>query len=352
MVLILVLLVLLIWLMYAAPASLNNKFFTYVMPAILILIAGFRYYVGVDYEDYKIMYEWGALGYILDIEPSWLVLQTALHSIGGTYNLWFLVISALTIVPITLGFKKMSPCLAFSWLFFVGSFLYVETFNTIRQYVAMGIIFYGASFILEGKYKYYVLCIIVAMLFHNSALAGLFLLVLNRQYPKWLMIATVMFTWLAGTYLLENYLQYYVYSFFESFVSTTNSGRTYEYDLTTHSAGLANSGILKIVYNMIAIGVVAFAGRVEKNKVLFLNAFVFAICWYNVFYIFQEMLRIYQYFFLFGTILFPLLVAPTRDRNIRFMLYAGIMSVFLLFNLASNWNIKYEENPTYALFEG
>ena len=170
LVFILYILLLFCFLFYSVKAERTSRTFHVFIAIVLIVIAGFRYYVGVDYEAYHEMYlGTDDTGYLRIIEPGWRFLYDLLHSIGGTYNLWFIVISSLTIIPIAYGIKQMSPCVVLSWMFFIGSFLYTESFNACRQYVAMAFLFAGTPFLLAKQFVKFLMVICVAMLFHNSA---------------------------------------------------------------------------------------------------------------------------------------------------------------------------------------
>ena len=72
---------------------------------LLILVGGFRYFVGIDYEAYKLMYELDndSSNYLYYVEPGWSVIYNIIHFVKGTYILWFLVINAITVISRILG---------------------------------------------------------------------------------------------------------------------------------------------------------------------------------------------------------------------------------------------------------
>lgn len=351
LVLILFVLLTFCFLFYLVKAEHTSRKFHVFIAVLLILIAGFRYYVGVDYEAYRDMYIGiDGTGYLQIIEPGWRFLYEFLHSVGGTYNLWFIVISSLTIVPIAYGIKKMSPCVALSWMFFIGSFLYTESFNACRQYVAMGILFGGTPFILEKQPLKFLVVICLAMLFHNTAIIGAFFFLLYRPYSTKVRIAVLFITLILGEYLLRTFVLGWLSSFVSSFISVLDLQRSYSYDLDSHSDNLINTGVLKYIYNVLAVLVCLFARKLEARYTFFVNAFIVAICWYNLFYIFQEYLRIHQYFLMYGMILYPAIVYKFKSKA-RPILVLLILMVFLVFTAKSSWNESYRKNPTYALFE-
>ena len=92
---------------------------------LLILIGGFRYFVGIDYEAYKLMYELDndSSNYLYYVEPGWSVIYNIIHFVKGTYILWFLVINAITVILMIYGIRRQSPFIFLSMIFYVGSFL-------------------------------------------------------------------------------------------------------------------------------------------------------------------------------------------------------------------------------------
>lgn len=351
LVLILYSLLLFCFLFYSVKAEHTSRIFHVFLAIVLIVIAGFRYYVGVDYEAYREMYLGrDDTGYLKVIEPGWRFLYELLHAIGGTYNLWFIVISSLTIIPIAYGIKKMSPCVVLSWMFFIGSFLYTESFNACRQYVAMAFLFAGTPFLLERQIVKFLVVICIAMLFHNSAIIGIVFLFLLRSYSTKIRLIVLMSTLILGEYFLRTFVVDWLTSFMSSFTSVLNLQRSYSYDLYSHSDNLINTGVLKYVYNVLAIIVCLLSKKLDTRYTFFVNAFIMAICWYNLFYIFQEYLRMHQYFLMFGMVLYPAIVYSFK-YNVRPVLAFSILAVFLVFTTKSNWSEVYRKNPTYALFE-
>lgn len=80
----------------------------------------------------------------------------------------------LTIAFVYKGLEKLEANFsrAFAMLIFYFMF-YASSLNLMRQWIAISIIFYGFHFIQDGKTKKYLFCVILAMLFHNSAIIGI-----------------------------------------------------------------------------------------------------------------------------------------------------------------------------------
>ena len=61
---------------------------------------------------------------------------------------------------------------------------YASSLNLMRQWIAVAIIFYSFHFIQDGQTKKYLFCVILAMLFHNSAIIGIIIWLIYIYFEK------------------------------------------------------------------------------------------------------------------------------------------------------------------------
>ena len=92
----------------------------------------------------------------------------------------------LTITFIYKGLEKLEANFsrAFAMLIFYFLF-YASSLNLMRQWIAIAIIFYGFHFVQEGKTKKYLVCVIIAMLFHYSAIIGMSIWLIYTFFEKY-----------------------------------------------------------------------------------------------------------------------------------------------------------------------
>lgn len=345
---ILLLLVLFFWGYNSRKFQLPQEVFFAIL---LILIAAFRYKVGVDYQTYYDLYTGSPEQGVNLLEPAWPIIYYLLHDIGANYNFWFLVFALLIMVPIAYGMHKMSVSPLLSLAIFVASFYYTESFNTMRQYVAMGVLFAGLPLLLRGKKIQYAVVIVVSMLFHSSGLVGLSFYFLTSPISRNLKVVLILVSWGLGELLLNSYLADWMMAFGTLFSDVTNKKQAFVYDMYMGSKGLFSTGFLKIIYNCLALALCMYEKRLSKKYAFFVNAFIVGICWYNLFYLFQAYLRVYQFFLMSIFILFPAIVYSVKKTSTKLMVIFLILAIFFAFNARSNWDIEYNINPTYSLFE-
>lgn len=167
---------------------LSNIYFI-VAVIIVSIIAGLRdYTVGTDISTYG-NYLFNAanknshlIDYIKlypDIDLLYLVLNFIITRFFDNAH-WLYFVIGILIYGFTLKgiiFYRRKISVSIGWLCFLFIF-YGDTLNAMRQFIALAIVFWGFHFVLEKKYKKYIISVIIATLFHNTAIIsiGIFLI--------------------------------------------------------------------------------------------------------------------------------------------------------------------------------
>ena len=308
----------------------------------MIILSGFRYNVGVDYGNYEIIYTRDIDGYLSIIEPAWSVFDVMLHEANFSFVGWTLLTSVLIIGGFYVGISRMSINICDAFVVFCATPLFDTSFNAVRQYVAMSIVFFASCYILQKKCFYYYIAVLFALLFHYSALVALIIPLFYRKINKSIWVILLLTTLLFGTPVM-NYVLNVLSSWVSQLVSFTN--RTYGYDADSFSAGIG-SGLLQYVYNSIALILLflyKYIRKKEKNDniLFFLNLFLFSICIYNVFYTFQVYRRMYEYFFMYIVLLLPVYKYVLKYPVNRIVFFL-IIFVFVCFLMNSVWDQNYQ----------
>lgn len=152
----------------------SGKIAIFICALILIFVSGFRYYVGTDYGEYFYNYA--------DKRDNWLLaLQNfnepglnILAKIGSWFYdspvVLFILAAIITIWLCVSTIRKYSSDFCFSMLLFILLGCYQGSFNGIRQYLAMSILFAGHQFIANKKLWKYIFIVFLAFCFHKSAI--------------------------------------------------------------------------------------------------------------------------------------------------------------------------------------
>ncbi len=174
-----------------APLTFSEfDFYAAIIAFILIFIAGFRYHVGADYNNYITFYEArksGSWQSLIKLDEPVFALLCKISSIiyDSPFTMFFLS-SLLTIGLYLNTIKKKAYYYSESVFLFIVMGVWAGTFGAIRQCIATAIIFAGHRYIIDRKLIKFSLVVLVAFTFHQTALIMLpiYFLVQNKMNFK------------------------------------------------------------------------------------------------------------------------------------------------------------------------
>lgn len=156
---------------------------------LLIMTLGLQYDVGTDYYSYLSLADGSKnMSWIANrSEILFISLVQIIIKIGNPQMLFVLVgsIQVLFLLLITYELKKLNLKLHnFFFLYFTLSLTFFNQFNGIRQYIAVYIVVYAFIKLINEKKILFVSLIILASLFHSSAIYFLPFIILGRLLKK------------------------------------------------------------------------------------------------------------------------------------------------------------------------
>lgn len=151
-----------------------------VLFAVLTYVAATRDASIGDTSAYIAMYRnspasLGMIPYVLENtrkDKGFSVLMVILKSIlGNNHTLFFGIIAGFCMLVLVTIYRKYSPSFFMSMFLFLASSDYIQwTHNGMRQFIAVCIIFAGTDWLLQKKYMHYIALVLLASVFHASAL--------------------------------------------------------------------------------------------------------------------------------------------------------------------------------------
>lgn len=178
----------------------NKKLFLFLGFLTLAVVLGLRgNRVGEDtlhYIDlYRIFgnYKWSRILsnglsvpygiYNDDVEIMFVILIKCLYTISHDGQFFIFCVSLLTCSLFArFIYKNINDHVFFATFVFVTNSLYMSCFNGIRQMLALSIAIFSYNYILERKWKKYIIITVVGFLIHNSSIVlSLFMLLLLIQ---------------------------------------------------------------------------------------------------------------------------------------------------------------------------
>lgn len=199
----LIYIVLLVWLL-AIQFFKKNRIVYLLTFLFLLLLGGLRGIdVGTDTKNYMELYEMlhddaGTLFVMSKTEPLWVLLNKLVICTVDNYQ-WVIFLGlflAITPIFIRSWVSCKSPYVVI--LFYVLLYYYFNSFNIVRQMIALGIVFFAYPFWEKEQKKKAIACTVLAMMFHFTAAFAFFITLVKRMRLN----VGVVFLALPVTYLL------------------------------------------------------------------------------------------------------------------------------------------------------
>ncbi|EDM22992.1 EpsG family protein [Caminibacter mediatlanticus] len=175
-----------------------------VFGVFLSFIIGFRYQVGGDWYNYLAHYEFTKHETINEILKRPEILHYLLNWIAAKNNWGVYFTNVIYGIIFTVGLIKFVKNEPYPWLEITVAIPYlflVVSMGYSRQGVAIGLFMLAITYLRENKFYLYVILILIATLFHKTAILllplGVFLYGKNKIL-KYLMIVPIIY----GTYTL------------------------------------------------------------------------------------------------------------------------------------------------------
>ena len=145
---------------------------TLAVMIILVSVSGLRNGIG-DTRDYMHLYDLVVRNegnYKDAYEPGFLFLLKLLTNISSDPQIMLLVTAMVTNVLNIWVLRKYSSLFELEVFMYITSGYFLVTMNGIRQALAAAILFISTKFIIDGRFKPFLIISLVASTFHTSAL--------------------------------------------------------------------------------------------------------------------------------------------------------------------------------------
>lgn len=162
----------------------QKKFFLLFSCLSVIIFQGLRdFSVGVDLQVYipafnnigkSVSLTFKSLVYN-NFEPGYIVYNKIVYLLGFDERAFLFITVIIIQVPIFYTIYKYSEKELISVLTYFAIANFIMTFSGLRQAMAMSMCFFAYKYILDKKFVHYIVIIVIAALFHTSALLCLIL---------------------------------------------------------------------------------------------------------------------------------------------------------------------------------
>lgn len=312
----------------------NKRLFQTIFCFLLLwLIQGLRHEsIGVDsattYRPYFESLGTG-IGSILDFDDGFANFElgyVALNKFFKTFissdtKVFILFTSFLCIAPVAFIFYKYSCNIVFSFWIFASLQIYHFGFSGIRQAIALGICFYAFHYIIKENLVAFVILVILASLFHTSALL---FLPAYWAYYKFKITKLSLLVSLVGIVMAT----FFIKSIATGIVSLLFGGERYLSALEVEGG---------VSYNLLILFIfVLFFTYISKDETVNrLRPFLlFTVAFQTLGIVSPYATRIGYYYYMFFPIVIPLVVKTTKFFNNKLlitMLLCGLLTMFFFY---------------------
>ena len=319
--------------------SFNSLLFVFMF---LFFMSAIRFDVGWDYVNYYNIIEMNIDYYDsqfmrLELFNRYLIL---LSQYLGFTQLFFIITSFIIIFSFYSTFKKYSSEVIISTLLFISlPIFFFSSFSIIRQYTAIGIIFYSFRFIQARQSFRFIIFLVIASCFHKSAIVAFPLYFLYLWKPKFYFFPII-----------------YIFGFFSSDLLYWSVAKLVPQYLKflEKSIGVGGDKVL-LLFQVIGFMLLFFTHRLQKrnveNNFYFLSFFIGLFIWSSLSKYGHAGFRGSLYYIVFFLLLIPNIVAEFKQKVlIRELTYVICFYFFVLTLYLGKVNPKKDPNIPYQSF--
>lgn len=302
-----------------------NRMLVLMAALSLVLVAGLRNNIGDTYfymHAYNITeFNWEYIQHNKDM--GFNIFQMILKGYTDDPQVMVFITALITNLLIVVTLYKYSRLIEISLYVYITSGMYLVSMNGIRQYLAAAIVFAATKYIFDGNWKMYVLIVLFASTFHQSALVLIPVYFLIRRRA-----------WSGITFLLLFLAVLIVIGFnqFTELLFKAIEDTQYSQYKEFHEGG---ANILRVVVDSTPL-ILAYIGRDRLKEIFPKCDFIVNMALLGTVFMFIStqnwiFARFSIYFGLYQLILISWVVKSFTDKDQKLIYYAVLVCYFIYF---------------------
>lgn len=328
----------------------QNKIFGYLSVIIVILVSGFRFETGYDYNSYREIYD--HISDVSIIEFGYMFMVDLFNAFYAPYELLVFVSTFLIYPVIFYTIRKYVKHYELAFiLYMLIPGLYLNTLSIVRQEIAIAISFLAFYYLINKNYWRYIILMFFAFSFHYSSIFLVLFHLLGVKFaPKLKPVHYIVFVLLSFFFSvskLSNYL-------FALILFQTKYG-TY---ITDNVESVSQLKI--IILNAILIIPLVFYTRLIASSNYSKYYLFFSLLGLIVYNLFSSVVFITRFAFylrIFEILLIPELIFTFSKKLRPFLILIAFLLYFAMFMGSLQNDINAEDNgqpkmiPYKSIFE-
>lgn len=295
----------------------SEKIWSKLFLFILWFLTSFRSEIAWDYDSYKILYYSTNIDSLYP-EKGFLLINEILKYFDFDYQMMFVVFSTLMFYFLYKGFSyykktnKNYKIISSLLIFAIFPDLWLGSLSSIRQHLAIAIIFWGSRYIFERNFAKYFFIVVVATMFHYSAFLMIIIYFFNKElFPRLVLLsAPIGFFCLSQTTFINSLIMNAPlldkYAFYiEESTSAVNTGASTVFLLMLYYLMLNIKCINSFYINVFLIGIFVTLLCSNFGPIMRMRSYFFIfIC-----IVLQDIIRFYNIKYKMGYLLIVLIFA-------------------------------------------
>ena len=308
------------------------KYVRWFILGFLLVFVGLRFNTGADWNNYKLAFESISEGIkSTGWESGFIVLMKVIFYLFGNYYVLQFLVTSLLLYSLNKFYTNNTNYPILSMTLFVLIFFTSILMAQLRQSIAMSVILIGAKYVFERNFLKYLIIVVLACLFHVSAIVALPIYFLNRKISTTisvLLILTVQVFYFFPSVIL-NMVETIVVIFpsrfqrlFEVYVGTSYADKV-EF----------SSGVYYIATLLFLIVVLFLSKKSTDKSIYFHNTLIILIILYSLSKAFLILERFQSYYYVFAIVcvvnMLDLKISSIKLNATKIISFAIIYSFFL-----------------------
>jgi len=334
-----------LWEMYGNMEKNKNWFFALI--TLMAIVAGLAYGLSPDWIAYWNAFEgtWvtslgglGALSDSLDMEIGYLFLNKIVNSLGLGYASFTLIIAFIALYLKASSIYKYGGYVFLALLMYMVPTYFFEEHVHVRQGLANAITIFSVRYIIERKLYMFLLCFVLAFLFHKASVAFLLAYwIVKINFNNTLVISVVLAAIIANytglSAVIDGVMQFMPFGVAETYNDYANE---------TFEASILGD-IVKI---LTVIAILMFNKPASENDpyyAYFRNIYLFGVIIYFFFGKGIFAARLPGFYTVFIIFLIPRMIMALREnpffKNVVYVSFT-VYTLLLYINFYNNWSDK------------
>lgn len=307
----------------------KNVIFLSIVFIILTLMSGFRHYsIGTDTNGYLLHFNIINFNNVSIFQYSMEPLFILLNKIGYLFSSNPQIILILSSIIISFFVAmRINASSAYPWMsvfLYVSMYMYYQSFNGVRQYIAIAIMFYFSKYISENKPINYYFGVVLAIGFHQTAAIFIPFYVVNKLNEN-KTVRAIFISFLVILVANFNKILNLIFNLFPSYV-------VYKEALTISSGGIRDIfiSIMILAIGYVVSKVYGSSKKIKEYEIYIVIYFLLSVISYgsNA----NLVQRIAWYFSMFVILYLPELVVRIKSKEIRIFSIIMILMFFTAFH--------------------